>query len=284
MIMILVTYECFIVARLLQPSTLNSKKATIVVRKKKIISKLTLSIVIAVFTLGAWLPSVSYGKSFVRECLGEIVSLISRPTVWSYTNGRFNSEIRHAITRLNRNLRTPKGRIPAYQERLFISGKRKLLSLGEGDARYIRSLLEERSNKLGPGKPITNLHAVDRVYGLVRRYHFRYEYVLDNLRAFPDNYHFGYFQNMRISGPNGNRILFDDVISIYSLSIVMDSAPEREIEKILLNILAHMKKGGVLRSVPAPEKPVVRRVIERLQKRGNIQLFKFTKKGLLIQK
>jgi hypothetical protein len=82
----------------------------------------------------------------------------------------------------------------------------------------------------------------------------------------PSNYHAAEFLELDLRGADGRRLVFDEIVSSWSLRFVIKSETDEANLAILRRALAHLKPGGVLRIFPVSE------IASRLQRYSAILL------------
>lgn len=191
------------------------------------------------------------------------------PFVHNFVTHRSYREYKLELAWSNQ-LRGNYGPFPRYAEKNIIDGKKSLLSLGEGDGQYIATLLKRRK-KIMAGKPrkIGNIHALDAAYHPDERIYIAGDvtpfpgqpenprtqpqqsftnpitFNKANIEKFPSNYHGALFQEMNLVSKGAGRLLFDEIISGWSLSVVLGHGEKPE--SLLNRVLEHLKPHGVLR-------------------------------------
>jgi len=168
---------------------------------------------------------------------------LKRPSVWEVVSGWDYSLTSWSYHQTN-SLEGRNGAFPIYDENAIVQGKRTVMSLGEGDANYISTLIDR---KVVAGGSSEGLHAVDLQYLEPKSSVLKNNYAMVTGR-YRSQYHGGFYQNMDIRQKDGGRLQVDEMVSTYSLTFVLQQAGKAEQRTILLNLLAHLKPGGVIRS------------------------------------
>ncbi len=159
------------------------------------------------------------------------------------------------------------GVVPGLKVDDVISGRKSLLSLGEGYAGFVSGLIE-RARKLRGTEAIPNIHAADlRYFNPLQNpfpsYNLRLsteelearreqdKAINDRLAAlvsaYPNNYHGATFQELNLVGPDGIRMQFDEIVSSNAVDFVLGRTDQNETKLIITNILKHLKPGGTAR-------------------------------------
>lgn len=201
------------------------------------------------------------GRSSDFECDGVFSKTQSGHLVWPAISAREYDEYRVYLEPFSApNLLEGRhgNRLPVFDEDSIIRGKKSILSLGEGAAQYISTLIAKRLTLLPEGAQVDNIHAVDMAYkdpweNLKGQPNAltKFAVIAKHIVEFQNNYHFGLFHTMDLRDRASNRLVFDEMISLMSLGSVLSSHSSLFDQSYLTlrNIFDHLKPGGVLRLV-----------------------------------
>ena len=165
-----------------------------------------------------------------------------------------------------------------------ITNGRRVLSLGEGGSSFVATMIQSRAEYLGiEDSEITfenvPFMALDIMYGEKRDdgwvYPFTYGgsfgqnreaslaamQVIPGMQQgrvyqdkYPANYFHGFVNDFNIIDPKtGERILFDEIVSLVCLGALLNNffeKSEEEGEAVLRNIVMHLRPGGIARIYP----------------------------------
>ncbi len=137
------------------------------------------------------------------------------------------------------------GPIPTFSERRqeILKGRKSIVSLGEGNSDFIKELIDKAT------KPEL-IHAVDIIYEDIDAIPGGKDGMDPALRKFikehPTNYHGQPIQEFSITHQDGRPLMFDEMVSSYSLGfLILRQGPD-----ILPALIAnHLNQGGTLRIV-----------------------------------
>jgi hypothetical protein len=159
--------------------------------------------------------------------------------------------------------------LPAFDEGSFVDGRRSLLSLGEGKSHFIGSLLERREKQIAvDGGARLNILAVDVYYRSFTAFIERIVRRGSPQSRYSTNYRSSRFQDRDLRDENGQHMLFDEIISSWSMNFIVERTNGIELQA-LYRALAHLKPGGVIRVWPITNS-VWEPIIERLYAEGLI--------------
>jgi hypothetical protein len=166
-------------------------------------------------------------------------STADNPTIWDMVTGRNTTFYQSVLTK---NPASPFNDAPAFNYEDFLSGRKSVLSLGEGNATFIFDILIYQK---ATGKINKTAFAFDAKNPANFNNH---------QDLFPANYMNGFFQELNLIDTDTNsRATFDEIISVYSLNFVANGSSEEELITIMARIMDHLKIGGVLRVYPTAQ-------------------------------
>lgn len=149
--------------------------------------------------------------------------------------------------------------LPKFSLRRALAGESKILSLGEGDSDFIKTLIDHRRDQGLSINEITTFHAVDLQFQHISAF-YRFAF------------HEQAFQHLDIRNQKGERIQFDEIISSWSLSFVLNESDPIERAHLLDKIMDHLAPGGVVRIWPPPVrvKSDLQKWIRKMSQEGEI--------------
>lgn len=174
---------------------------------------------------------------------------------WHIVTDRGFKYYRDSLEATNQILQGISGQpIPAFDLTTIINGQKSVLSLGEGQSNFILELLKQNEPKVQNEAIVARPTAVD------------IDYVRKTSKAlarvplkFRPQYVGQYFQKLDIRTADGKRVQFDEMVSAWSLTFLVEHMVGKLNDldgavQMMKTILDHIKPGGVLRIWPADAK------------------------------
>lgn len=191
--------------------------------------------------------------------------------VWNIKTGRGYADYIKSLDEINDS---QKGRrfwpLPKFNVEDVLSGRRNLLSLGEGEGGFVSTLINERAKRGVDLAAIENIHAVDVAY--------------NSANSDSRFYHGSLLQKIDIRDRAGRKILFDEIVSSWSLNFVLSRQSAAQQAEMLGAILQNLKPGGTLRFWPGVKESEPGEIARILEEKGLIKNWWFGEQTVLQRK